>query len=99
MTQIPSVGRCQQLSSTVWLRMGGMRDASLSGHVPQGYESEQLAALMDEVEKSLPPGWVRDRARENKLRADVFSDEACLLFCQGPGRPPPGRDSLSSRGR
>jgi hypothetical protein len=32
-------------------------------------ESEQLAALMDDVEKSLPPGWVRDRLIEGELRA------------------------------
>jgi hypothetical protein len=32
-------------------------------------ESEQLAALMDDVEKSLPPGWVRDRVIEGELRA------------------------------
>jgi hypothetical protein len=32
-------------------------------------ESEQLAKLMDEVEKSLPPGWVRDRTIEGQLRA------------------------------
>jgi len=32
-------------------------------------ESEQLAALMDDVEKSLPSGWVRDRTTEGILRA------------------------------
>src|SRR5262249_3255806 len=31
--------------------------------------SKQLAELMDEVEKSLPPGWVRDRTIEGQLRA------------------------------
>ena len=32
-------------------------------------ESEQLAALMDDVEKSLSSGWVRDRTTEGILRA------------------------------
>ncbi len=31
-------------------------------------QSEELAALMDDVERSLPPGWVRDRQIEGGLR-------------------------------
>jgi hypothetical protein len=51
-----------------WVGMRGVkmeifRDLYLRG------ESEQLAALMDEVGKNLPPGWVRDRAIEGQLRA------------------------------
>ena len=44
--------------------------------------SEQLAALMDEVEKSLKPGWERDRTLENKLRADVFSTKPVYCFAK-----------------
>lgn len=32
-------------------------------------ESEQLAALMDDVAESLPPGWARDRTTEGILQA------------------------------
>ena len=60
--------------------------------------SEQLAVLMDEVEKSLKPGWERDRTLENDLRTDVFRTKPVYCFVQGRGRPPPVRHRLSSRG-
>jgi len=44
--------------------------------------SEQLAGLMDEVEKSLTPGWERDRTLENELRADVFRTKPVYCFAR-----------------
>jgi hypothetical protein len=44
--------------------------------------SERLSALVDEVEKSLKPGWKRDRALEKSLRADVFSTKPVYCFAK-----------------
>jgi hypothetical protein len=43
-------------------------------------ESEQLAALMDDVEKSLPSGWVRDRTTEGILRANSLWTKPVYSF-------------------
>jgi hypothetical protein len=43
-------------------------------------ESEQLAALMDDVEKSLPLGWERDRTIEEQLRTVVARTEPTYSF-------------------
>lgn len=43
-------------------------------------DTEQLDALMDDLEKSLPPGWVRDRAIEGQLRSLSLSAKPTYSF-------------------
>jgi hypothetical protein len=43
-------------------------------------EREQLAGLMDDVEKSLPSGWERDRTIEEKLRTLASRTEPTYAF-------------------
>jgi hypothetical protein len=43
-------------------------------------EAQQLDALMDDLEKLLPPGWVRDRAMEGQLRSLSRLAKPCYSF-------------------
>jgi hypothetical protein len=43
-------------------------------------EREQVAALMDDIEKSLPPGWVRNRVMESQLRTLTMRTKPTFSF-------------------
>ena len=60
-------------------------------------ESEQLAALMDDVEKSLPPGWERDRTIEQQLRTVVARTKPTYSFVHDREGPSSCRHDLSYR--
>src|SRR5579859_5894819 len=59
------------------------RDLCISG------TTEQLAALVAEMEQSLPSGWTRDRVAEGKAPAGTISQGPIYCFsCQAEGRRP-----------
>jgi hypothetical protein len=59
---------CEELAMEVF------RDLLIRG------EREQVAALMDDVEKSLPPGWVRNRVMEGQLRTLTMRTKPTYSF-------------------
>jgi hypothetical protein len=53
------------------------RDLFISGSM------DQLTAIMDEVERSLPPGWTRDRATEDDLKNGTPTKTTYYCFVTG----------------